>query len=116
MLVSHVNGGRSWLAVCDRLYQLPLGLVGVAVGVALLPRLSRAVHAKDAAGAQVALDQSITFSLALTLPAAVALTAMPFFLIDASTPAAPSPPPTPCRPRGRCRCTGSGCRRSCCPS
>jgi len=83
MLVSGVNGGRSWLAVCDRLYQLPLGLVGVAVGVALLPRLSRAVHGKDKPGAQTALDQSITFSLALTLPAAVALAAMPYFLIDA---------------------------------
>ena len=81
-LVSHVNGGRSWLATADRLYQLPMGLVGVAVGVALLPRLSRAVQADDRADAQTAMDQAITFSLALTLPAAAALTAMPFFLID----------------------------------
>lgn len=81
-LVSHVNGGRSWLATADRLYQLPMGLVGVAVGVALLPRLSRAVHAGDKADAQTAMDQAITFSLALTLPAAAALSAMPFFLID----------------------------------
>jgi len=42
MLVSGVNGAASWLAYCDRLYQLPQGLVGVAIGVALLPRLSRA--------------------------------------------------------------------------
>ena len=39
ILVSQVNGARSWLAYCDRLYQLPQGLVGVAIGVALLPRL-----------------------------------------------------------------------------
>ena len=38
ILVSQVNGARTWLTVCDRLYMLPQGLVGVAVGVALLPR------------------------------------------------------------------------------
>ena len=82
ILVSHVNGARSWLAVCDRLYQLPQGLVGVAVGVALLPRLSRAVHAGDKTQARGAIDEAITFSMALTLPAAAALVSMPFFLID----------------------------------
>ena len=82
ILVSQVNGARSWLAAADRLYQLPLGLVGVAIGVALLPRLSRSVHAKDTAGAQAAMDEAVTFSMALTLPAAAALIAIPFFLID----------------------------------
>ena len=82
ILVSQVNGARSWLAVADRLYQLPLGLVGVAIGVALLPRLSRAVHAKDKADAQSAMDEGLTFAMALTLPAAAALIAIPFFLID----------------------------------
>lgn len=82
ILVSQVNGARSWLATADRLYQLPLGLVGVAIGVALLPRLSRAVHAKDGSAAQGAMDEAVTFSLALTLPAAAALVAIPVFLID----------------------------------
>ncbi|MEI6439885.1 MAG: murein biosynthesis integral membrane protein MurJ [Alphaproteobacteria bacterium] len=83
MMVSQVNGARSWLAVCDRLYMLPQGLVGVAVGVALLPQLSRAVHAGDRDASQGAIDEAIIFSMALTLPAAAALLAMPFFLIDA---------------------------------
>ncbi len=82
ILVSPINGARSWLAFCDRLYQLPQGLVGVAVGVALLPRLSRAVHADDHSGARSAMDEAITFSMALTLPAAAALFSMPFFLVD----------------------------------
>jgi putative peptidoglycan lipid II flippase len=82
VLASEVPGARSWLATADRLYQLPLGLVGVAIGVALLPQLSRAVHAKDHQRAQAATDQAITFAMALTLPAAVALAAMPFYLID----------------------------------
>jgi putative peptidoglycan lipid II flippase len=82
ILASQVPGARSWLSVADRLYQLPLGLVGVAIGVALLPRLSRAVHAKDHQAAQGATDEAITFALAFTLPAAAALSAMPFYLID----------------------------------
>jgi putative peptidoglycan lipid II flippase len=82
ILVSGVNGARSWLATADRLYQLPLGLVGVAIGVALLPRLSRALHAKDGAEAQATMDEAVTFSWALALPSAAALSAMPFFLID----------------------------------
>ena len=82
ILVSQVNGARSWLAAADRLYQLPLGLVGVAIGVALLPRLSRAVHAKDRGEAQASMDEAVTFSMALTLPAAAALIAIPAFLID----------------------------------
>ncbi|MDB5431001.1 MAG: mviN, partial [Caulobacter sp.] len=82
-LASFVAGGKTWLATADRLYQLPLGLVGVAIGVALLPRLSRAVHAKDTDDAQMAMDQGITFAMALTLPAAAAMVAIPFFLSDA---------------------------------
>jgi putative peptidoglycan lipid II flippase len=82
ILVSQVNGARSWLAYCDRLYQLPQGLVGVAIGVALLPRLSRAVHAGDHAQARSAMDEAITFAMALTLPAAAALVAIPYFMVD----------------------------------
>src|SRR5262249_2278929 len=74
-------GARSWLATADRLYQLPLSLIGVAVGVALLPRLSRTVHAGDHQGAQTAMDGALIFCLALTLPAAAALMAIATWLI-----------------------------------
>jgi putative peptidoglycan lipid II flippase len=83
VLASQVNGARSWLATADRLYQLPLGLVGVAIGVALLPRLSTAVQSGDTEDSQGAMDEAIVMALALTLPAAAALMAMPYFLIDA---------------------------------
>jgi putative peptidoglycan lipid II flippase len=81
-LASFVDGGRTWLATADRLYQLPLGLVGVAIGIALLPRLSAAVATKDHAQEQAAMDEAVILSMALTLPAAAALMAMPYFLID----------------------------------
>ena len=82
ILASQVAGARSWLNAADRLYQLPVGLVGVAIGVALLPRLSRAVHTGDEADASAAMDQAITFAMALTLPAAAAMLAMPHFMIN----------------------------------
>jgi len=81
-LSSFVNGGRSWLATADRLYQLPLGLVGVAIGVALLPRLSRAVAGGDLNQQQASMDEALALSMALTLPAAAAIMGMPYFLID----------------------------------
>ena len=82
-LASFVDGGRTWLATADRLYQLPLGLVGVAIGIALLPRLSAAVASNDHARQKASMDQAVLLSMALTLPAAAALMGMPYFLIDA---------------------------------
>ncbi len=80
-LASLEEGAKSWLYAADRLYQLPLGIIGVAIGVALLPRLSRAVASKDEVEESRAVDEGVTLSMALTLPAAAALLVMPFFLM-----------------------------------
>ena len=71
----------SWLNYADRLYQLPLGMIGIALGIALLPALSRALRAGDSAGAGNTLNRALEISAFLTLPAAVALAVMPEFLI-----------------------------------
>ncbi len=81
-LASFEPGAITYLNVADRLYQLPLGLIGIAVGVAMLPRLSRLVHEGDAVGARSALDEAVALSMAFTLPAAAAILAIPYFLID----------------------------------
>ncbi|MDP2116523.1 MAG: lipid II flippase MurJ, partial [Brevundimonas sp.] len=83
ILASQVAGARVWLNVADRLYQLPMSLVGVAIGIALLPRLSRAVASKNHDQQQASMDEALILSMALTLPAGAALMAMPYFLIDA---------------------------------
>lgn len=77
-------GARSVLYNADRLYQLPLGLVGVAVGLALVPRLTKAFVAGDHDGAQTTLDDGLGLAMAFTIPAAAALIVMPFFIIDAT--------------------------------
>ncbi|MEL6318340.1 MAG: murein biosynthesis integral membrane protein MurJ, partial [Pseudomonadota bacterium] len=50
-IATFFDGAVVWLTLADRIYQLPLGVIGVAMGVALLPELSRRVRAEDVAGA-----------------------------------------------------------------
>jgi len=71
------DGAVSYLYFADRVTQLPLGVVGVAVGTALLPTLSRQLAAKDNEGAMVSQNRGLEFAFFLTLPAAFALIAMP---------------------------------------
>ncbi len=81
-LASFETGAKTWLYSADRLYQLPLGLVGVAVGIAILPRLARAARAEDTDDAQATMDNGVGLAMALTMPAAAALMAAPFLFVD----------------------------------
>jgi putative peptidoglycan lipid II flippase len=81
-LASFEAGAKSWLFYADRLYQLPLGIVGVAVGVAILPRLARAARGGDGAAGHILMDNGIGLAMALTLPASVALMLAPDYLIS----------------------------------
>ncbi|HXP75399.1 MAG TPA: murein biosynthesis integral membrane protein MurJ [Stellaceae bacterium] len=67
------TGAVSYLYYADRLNQLPLGVVGIAVGTAILPTLSRQVRTGDDAGAQATQNRGLELALLLTLPAAVGL-------------------------------------------
>ncbi|MBO27841.1 MAG: murein biosynthesis integral membrane protein MurJ [Rhodobacteraceae bacterium] len=82
VVASQYDKAVSWLFAADRLYQLPLGVVGIAVGVVLLPDLSRRLRAGDTPGAQSALSRAAEVSLALTIPSAVALMVVPFALVS----------------------------------
>jgi putative peptidoglycan lipid II flippase len=73
MIASTKDGAIAALQYADRIYQLPLGVVGVAVGVVLLPELARSLrggHLKEASNIQ---NRSLEFVLFLTLPAAAAI-------------------------------------------
>lgn len=72
-VASYFDGAIQWLSVADRLYQLPLGVVGIAIGVVLLPDLSRKIRADDTDGGRHAFNRAAEFALALTIPSAVAL-------------------------------------------
>ncbi|MDO5646347.1 murein biosynthesis integral membrane protein MurJ [Paracoccus sp. (in: a-proteobacteria)] len=70
---SRFEGAIAWLSYSDRLYQLPLGVVGAAVAVVLLPELARRLAANDHAGGQAAYSRATEFGFFLTLPAAFAI-------------------------------------------
>ncbi|MBN8522089.1 MAG: murein biosynthesis integral membrane protein MurJ [Alphaproteobacteria bacterium] len=66
-------GSISYLYYADRLNQLPLGMVGIAVGTALLPMLSKALAGGEKTEAHMLFNRALEISLLLALPAAVAL-------------------------------------------
>ncbi|GAA0607703.1 murein biosynthesis integral membrane protein MurJ [Thalassospira tepidiphila] len=77
MLASLVSDGAvSWLYYADRVQQLPLGVIGIAIGTALLPTLSRQLQGDDAKTAMYSQNRGIEIALLLTLPAAIALGVM----------------------------------------
>ena len=67
------EGAVSWLYYADRLNQLPLGIIGIGVGTALLPAMSRLLGAGDAGAAVAQQNRAIELVLLLTLPAAAGL-------------------------------------------
>lgn len=67
------EGSISYLYYADRLNQLPLGMVGIAVGTALLPMLSRAMASEDASHARHLFNRALEVCLLLALPAGVAM-------------------------------------------
>ena len=76
-VASYFDGAVGWLWYADRIYQLPLGVVGVAIGVVLLPELSRRFRAGDLAGTRHSMNRAAEFTLILTVPATIGLLAMP---------------------------------------
>ncbi|WP_367716294.1 murein biosynthesis integral membrane protein MurJ [Nitratireductor sp. GISD-1A_MAKvit] len=77
IIASTQDNAIGLLNFADRINQLPLGVIGIAVGVVLLPELSRALKAGEHADAQHLQNRSMEFALGLTLPAAVGLMVMP---------------------------------------
>ncbi|MGJ8625138.1 MAG: murein biosynthesis integral membrane protein MurJ, partial [Yoonia sp.] len=81
-VASFHDGAIAWLSYADRLYQLPLGVVAIALGVVLLPDLSRRLAAGDDAGGRDAFNRASELALALTIPAAIALIVIPVPLVS----------------------------------
>ncbi|MCP4385514.1 MAG: murein biosynthesis integral membrane protein MurJ [Hyphomicrobiales bacterium] len=82
MIASLGEGFVSYLYYADRLYQLPLGVVGIAIGVVLLPDLSKQLRAGREAVALHVQNRALEMAMALTLPSAIALLVMAEPLID----------------------------------
>lgn len=83
ILVSLVSGGAvSWLYYANRLQQLPLGVIGAAISVALLPLLSRKLKAGELSEAANFQDKAVVYGLIMSLPAAVMFVCLADSLIE----------------------------------
>ena len=67
------QGAISYLYYADRINQLPLGLIGIGIGTAMLPSLSRRIKSGDEAAAGHMQNRAIELALLLAIPAAIAL-------------------------------------------
>jgi putative peptidoglycan lipid II flippase len=76
IIASAADSAIAYLYYADRLYQLPLGIIGIAVGTVLLPELSRHLKGGRDAEADASQTQALLISMLLSLPAATALIAL----------------------------------------
>jgi putative peptidoglycan lipid II flippase len=77
------TGALSALYYADRINQLPIGVVGIAVGTVLLPEMSRRLAAGDEKGAACAQARGIQLALLLTIPCAAAAMTIPDLIMRA---------------------------------
>ncbi len=75
------TGGPSSVYYADRIYQLPLGVIGIAAGTVLLPQMSRLLAAGEAEAALHAQNRTMALSLALTAPFFIAFIMIPDFIM-----------------------------------
>ena len=74
MVASDWPGAVSWLYYANRLVELPLGIVGIAIGTVMTPALTHAMRGDDHALAPLTVRHGIEMALGLAIPAAIALT------------------------------------------
>lgn len=77
------TGALSALYYADRIHQLPIGVVGIAVGTVLLPEMARRLAAGDEKGAANSQGKAIEFALLLAVPCAVASLVIPELIMRA---------------------------------
>ena len=83
IIVSLVGTGAiSWLYYANRIQQLPLGVVGAAISVALLPILSQHLKAGEISQARQTQDKAVEYGALLSIPAAIALITLAEPIID----------------------------------
>jgi putative peptidoglycan lipid II flippase len=76
-------GALSALYYAERLYQLPIGVIGIAIGTVLLPEMSRRITAGDAGGAAASQRRAFEFTLLATVPFVAAFLTVPDVIMRA---------------------------------
>jgi putative peptidoglycan lipid II flippase len=82
IIASYQSSAVSYLYYADRIYQLPLALIGIALGITLLPGLSKKIKNKSSAEVFPIIEKVIIFSLLLAVPASIALFTIPNIIME----------------------------------
>ena len=81
-IASFFDGAIAWLTYADRLYQLPLGVIGIAMGTVLLPNLSKKISQSKIIEAKELITKSLSISFLFSIPSTVALILIPYKIIE----------------------------------
>lgn len=73
LVVSFQEGGKTMIYNADRINQLPLGLIGIAFGIVLLPEITRLIKNNQHTEARASLQTGMVQAMFLTLPAMVGM-------------------------------------------
>ena len=81
IIASYETGAISYLYYADRIYQLPLALIGIALGIALLPSISKKIQKNSKTEVYNTIEETTKFALLLSLPAAVGIFILPELIV-----------------------------------
>ena len=73
IIASYESGAISYLYYADRVYQLPLALIGIAIGIAMLPSISRKIKSESLDIIHKSIEQTLLYSLLFAVPASVGI-------------------------------------------
>lgn len=82
IVASFQQGAISYIYYADRIYQLPLGMIGIAFGMVLLPEITRLLHNNKEGEARATMVIGLEFAMIVTVPAAIALMVIPQEIIS----------------------------------
>ena len=82
VFASMITGAVSYLYYADRINQLPLAMIGIAIGIALLPALSRKIKSNELEEANKLQNMALEVGLILVIPATLALTVLAYPIIS----------------------------------
>ncbi len=77
VVASFQQGAISFLYFADRIYQLPLGMIGIAFGMVLLPEMTRLLNSDKEKEAKATMVSGLELAMIITVPAAIALMVIP---------------------------------------
>ena len=82
VIASYESGAISYLYYADRIYQLPLALIGIAIGVALLPSISKKIKSDTFDSINRSIEQTLLYSLFFAVPASIGIFALSELIIN----------------------------------